>query len=64
MKFLPVTRDGWAALIIGVLFTAINAYNVQVQTPPVWAVISNAVVGYLALLSKGAAISINGGDNA
>ena len=61
IKFLPETRDGWAALAIGVAFTAINAYNVQVQTPPLWAVISNAVVGYLALLSKGASISINGG---
>ena len=59
---LPKTRDGWFAFLVGLALAVMTAYNAQVSTPPLWAVLVTAGLGFLGVLSKGGAVSINPKD--
>jgi hypothetical protein len=51
---LPKTINGWITLLVGIALAVMPAYMATVgKAPPLWAVLLNAGLGYLALYLRG-----------
>lgn len=69
MVFPPKTFNGWATIVVGLALAILATYMGTLQegqTVPLWAILLNAGVGYLALAMRGGGVELRkpGGGSA